>query len=85
MVSMPSTDVFDAQDEEYRDSVLPPSCRKRIAIEAGSPDYWRKYVGLDGTVLGVPTFGESAPGPKVYEHFGINADNLSSMAEQLIS
>ena len=85
VVSMPSTDVFDAQDEEYRDSVLPPSCRKRIAIEAGSPDYWRKYVGLDGAVLGVPTFGESAPGPKVYEHFGINADNLSSMAEQLIS
>ena len=85
VVSMPCTDAFDAQDQGYRDSVLPPSCRARLAVEAGSPEYWRKYVGLDGAVLGVPTFGESAPGPKVYEHFGINADNLCSMAEQIIS
>ena len=85
VVSMPSTDVFDAQEQEYRDSVLPPACRKRLAIEAGSPEYWRKYVGLDGAVLGVPTFGESAPGPKVYEHFGINVNTLSSMTEKLIS
>ncbi len=81
VVSMPSTDVFDAEDEKYRNEVLPPECRKRIAIEAGSPDYWRKYVGLDGDVLGVPTFGESAPGAKVYEHFGITTDGLRRLIE----
>ena len=62
VVSMPSTDTFDAQDGDYRNSVLPPECRNRIAIEAGSPEYWSKYVGLDGAVMGVPGFGESAPG-----------------------
>ena len=73
---MPCTDVFDAQDEEYRESVLPDRCRKRIAVEAGIPDYWRKYVGLDGMILGVPRFGESAPGDAVYQYFGITSDNL---------
>ena len=79
LVSMPSTDVFDAQDEEYRNSVLPGQCRKRIAVEAGIPDYWQKYVGLDGLVLGVPSFGESAPGDSVYQHFGITTDKLIEM------
>ena len=79
VVSMPSTDVFDAQNEEYRNSVLPGQCRKRIAIEAGIPDYWPKYVGLDGLVLGVPSFGESAPGDSVYQHFGITTDKLIEM------
>ena len=82
VVSMPSTDTFDAQDEQYRNSVLPPDCRKRIAIEAGSPDYWSKYVGLDGDVLGVPTFGESAPGAEVYKHFGITTTGLCELIEK---
>jgi transketolase len=82
VVSMPSTDTFDAQDEDYRNSVLIPECRNRIAIEAGIPDYWSKYVGLDGNVLGVPTFGESAPGSKVYEHFGLTVAGLCELIEK---
>ncbi|NNE37931.1 MAG: transketolase, partial [Gammaproteobacteria bacterium] len=84
VVSMPSTDVFDKQDEAYKDSVLPGTCRKRIAVEAGIPDYWRKYVGLDGLVLGVPDFGESAPGGQVYEHFGITTENLEALINKII-
>ncbi|MEX2524712.1 MAG: transketolase [Gammaproteobacteria bacterium] len=84
VVSMPSTDVFDAQDEEYRNTVLPPSCRKRVAVEAGIPDYWYKYAGLEGKILGVPTFGESAPGPDVYEHFRINTENLENLIKSLL-
>lgn len=76
LVSMPSTDVFDAQDALYRDMVLPPDCRKRIAVEAGVSDYWRKYVGLDGEVLGIDRFGESAPGPDVYDYLGLDEDGL---------
>ena len=79
VVSMPATDVFDTQDQAYRDSVLPPSCRKRISVEAGVTDYWRKYVGLDGRVLGVDNFGESAPGIEVFEHFGLTASKLEEM------
>jgi transketolase len=85
VVSMPSTDTFDAQDETYRHSVLPPDCRRRIAIEAGSPDYWSKYVGLDGDVIGVPSFGESAPGADVYKHFGITTADLCKRAEKILS
>ena len=82
VVSMPSTDAFDTQPEEYREQVLPSSCRRRIAVEAGIPDYWRKYVGLDGRILGVPTFGESAPGGAVFEHFGINAEGLMRLVQE---
>jgi transketolase len=85
VVSMPCTDVFDAQDAAWRDAVLPPSCRNRIAIEAGVPDYWRKYVGLDGAVLGVPAFGASAPGPDVYTHFGISAAALTALVESRLA
>jgi transketolase len=85
VVSMPSTDTFDAQDEAYRNAVLAPECRNRIAIEAGSPDYWRKYVGLDGDVLGVPAFGESAPGTEVYKHFGITSEGLFQLVETYLS
>lgn len=84
VVSMPCTDVFDAQDKSYRDTVLPPHIRKRVAIEAGSPDYWLKYTGLDGRVLGVPTFGESAPANIVYEHFGITIPNLIKLIKSII-
>ena len=76
VVSMPSSDVFDAQEEGYKETVLPFSCRNRIAIEAGVTDYWKKYTGLDGLALGVDTFGESAPAKKVFEHFGLTENSL---------
>ncbi len=82
VVSMPSTDLFDAQDKVYRDSVLPPSVRARVAVEAGVTDYWRKYVGLDGKVIGVDAFGESAPAGQVYEHFGVTAAGVVEAVEQ---
>jgi transketolase len=59
--------------------VLPPPCRKRIAVEAGISDYWRKYVGLDGKVLGINTFGESAPAADVYQHFGLTEAGLTEL------
>ena len=83
VVSMPAADVFDAQPEQYREQVLPAACRRRVAVEAGVPDYWRKYVGLDGRILGVPTFGESAPGSAVFDHFGINAEGLIRLVQTL--
>ena len=75
VVSMPSTFVFDKQDKAYRESVLPNGVA-RVAIEAGVTDYWRKYVGLDGAVIGIDSFGESAPAGVLYKHFGITADAL---------
>lgn len=75
VVSMPSTQVFDAQEQAYKDSVLTPGL-KRVAIEAGVTDYWRKYVGLEGGVVGIDTFGESAPGGVAMEHFGFTVDNV---------
>ncbi len=84
LVSMPSTDVFDTQDQAYRDQVLPPQCRKRIAVEAGIPDYWSKYVGLDGKVLGVNSFGESAPAGDVYKHFGLTEGGLTELIHSLL-
>lgn len=83
VVSMPATDLFDSQDQAYRDSVLPPTCRQRISVEAGVTDYWRKYVGLDGMVLGVDNFGESAPANDVFEHFDLTATKLEEMAKDL--
>src|SRR3546814_16505996 len=70
VVSMPSTDVFDRQPAQYRESVLPDACRRRVAIEAGINDFWRKYVGLDGAVVGIDTFGASAPIDDLMPHFG---------------
>jgi transketolase len=84
LVSMPCTDVFDAQDPVWRDQVLPPQCRKRIAVEAGVGEYWRKYIGLDGKTLGVNTFGESAPGAVVYEHFGLTEAGLASLVQSFL-
>ncbi len=84
LVSMPSTDVFDAQEQGYKDLVLPDNCRKRIAVEAGVSDYWKKYVGLDGLVLGIDTFGESAPAEDVYKHFGLTEDNLLQQIQSLL-
>ena len=76
VVSMPSTDTFDAQDEAYRESVLPASCTARVAVEAGVTDYWRKYVGLNGATVGIDTFGESAPAGDLFKHFGFTVENV---------
>ncbi|MEO7050248.1 MAG: transketolase [Rhodanobacter sp.] len=70
VVSMPCAEVFDDQPLEYREGVLPGWCRARVAVEAGTADFWRKYVGLDGEVIGMTTFGASAPAPQLFEHFG---------------
>ena len=82
VVSMPSTARFDAQSRAYQRSVLPPGVA-RIAVEAAHPDYWRKYVGLDGAVIGIPGFGESAPAGALYEHFGLTANAIATAAADL--
>ena len=84
VVSMPSTDVFDAQDAAYRESVLPSAVTARVAVEAGVTDYWLKYVGLNGRVIGLDTFGESAPAPAVYKHFGITSEALVEAVESVV-
>ena len=84
VVSMPSTDLYDHQDDAYKETVLPNSCRKRIAVEAGVTEYWRKYIGLDGIALGVDTFGESAPAKEVYKYFGLTEENLLKTVNELI-
>jgi transketolase len=83
VVSMPSTNVFDRQPADYRESVLPDACRKRIAIEAGVTDFWRKYVGLDGAVVGIDSFGASAPAEKLFPHFGFTVEHVIEAANAL--
>ena len=83
VVSMPSTDVFDRQDAAYREAVLPKAVRKRVAVEAATRDFWRKYVGLDGAVIGMTTFGASAPADALYKHFGITVDAVVEAAKSL--
>jgi transketolase len=85
VVSMPSTDLFDKQDAAYRESVLPSNVTARIAIEAGIADYWYKYVGLDGRVVGMTTFGESAPADELFKMFGFTVENVVNTAEELLS
>jgi len=85
LVSMPSVDVFDAQDDSYREQVLPAAVRKRLAVEAGAADYWYKFVGLDGDIIGMRTFGESAPGGVLMKEFGFTADNILARAKVLLS
>ncbi len=84
VVSMPSTDVFEAQDAGYRDQVLPAAVTARVAIEAGVTDYWRKYVGLEGRVVGIDRFGESAPASDLFKHFGFTVDNVVKVAKEII-
>lgn len=84
VVSMPSTSVFDAQDQSYKDQVLPKSVTKRVAVEAAHVDFWHKYVGFDGAIIGMTTFGESAPGGALMKHFGITADAVVEAAEGLL-
>ena len=83
VVSMPCTNVFDAQDADYKESVLPASVTKRVAIEAAHVDYWSKYVGLSGDVVGMSTFGESAPGGVLLEYFGFTVENVVNKVKSL--
>jgi transketolase len=82
VVSMPSTTVFDRQDAEYRNSVLPRELPK-VAVEAGVSDYWRKYVGLEGAVVGIDRFGESAPAGDLFKHFGFTAEHVAEAVRSL--
>jgi transketolase len=84
VVSMPCTERFDAQDKSYRDSVLPPSVRARIAIEAAHADFWFKYVGFDGAIIAMRSFGESAPAGELFEHFGFTVEKVIGKAKALI-
>jgi transketolase len=83
VVSMPSTNVFDRQDQAYKDSVLTAGV-KRVAVEAAHPDFWRKYVGLEGAVVGIDTFGESAPGGVLMKHFGFTVENVVAVAKSVL-
>ena len=84
IVSMPSTDVFDRQDAAYRSSVLPAGL-PRVAIEAGVTGGWYKYVGLDGAVIGIDSFGESAPAGVLFKHFGFTVENIVAKVVGLLS
>jgi transketolase len=84
VVSMPSTSVFDRQDAAYKESVLPISVGARVAVETAHVDYWYKYVGFDGRVIGMTGFGESAPGPALLDYFGFTVDNIVSTVEELL-
>ncbi|EIL91823.1 transketolase [Rhodanobacter fulvus Jip2] len=84
VVSMPCTDVFDEQPLEYREGVLPGWCRARVAVEAASADFWAKYVGFDGEVIGMNTFGASAPAPQLFEHFGITVAHVIEAAKRVV-
>lgn len=85
VVSMPSTSVFDQQDAAYREAVLPKAITKRVAVEAAHVDFWPKYVGLEGAVVGMTTFGESAPGNVLLEHFGITAAAVADKVRALLA
>ena len=85
LVSIPCVDVFEAQNAEYREQVLPNVVRHRIAVEAAGVDYWHKLVGLDGKVIGMRTFGESAPGAVLMEHFGFTVENIVATAKSFVS
>ncbi len=85
VVSMPATDTFDKQDAAYRESVLPSDVTARIAIEAGIADFWYKYVGFDGRIIGMTTFGESAPADQLFEMFGFTVENVVNTAKELLA
>jgi transketolase len=85
VVSMPCTDLFDSQSDEYRESVLPVAANKRIAIEAGVTEGWWRYVGQNGRVIGMDSFGASAPAEQLFEHFGFSVSNVVSVASEVLS
>jgi transketolase len=84
LVSMPSTEGFDAQSQAYRDSVLPPGVTRRLAVEAAATQCWWRYVGLAGRVLGIDRFGASGKGADVLTHFGFTADNVAQQIRELL-
>lgn len=84
VVSMPCTDAFDAQEQAYRDRVLPPQVTARVAVEAGVPDGWLKYVGGEGRVIGMNSFGESAPAEALFEHFGFTPERVAEAVKELL-
>jgi transketolase len=84
VVSMPCAELFEQQDAAYRESVLPGNVLARVAIEALHADYWYKYVGLDGRVVGMTTFGESAPADKLMQHFGFTTENVVAVVEDML-
>jgi transketolase len=84
VVSLPSTNLFDAQDAAYRDSVLPPSITKRVSVEAAATFGWAKYVGLDGTAIGIDHYGASAPGDRIFKEFGFTIENVANSALKLL-
>jgi transketolase len=84
VVSMPCVEEFLAQDQNWQEAVLPSAVRNRVAVEAGIKDYWYRFVGLDGRIVGMSTFGASAPAPALFKHFGITADAVASAVEELI-
>ena len=83
VVSMPCTQVFDAQDADWRDAVLPAGL-PRVAVEAGGTATWYKYVGTTGAVVGIDTYGESAPAGELFKHFGLTADHVAAAVEQIL-
>uniref|UniRef100_UPI0023F9833B transketolase n=1 Tax=Vibrio misgurnus TaxID=2993714 RepID=UPI0023F9833B len=85
VVSMPSTDAFDKQDATYREAVLPAAVTQRIAIEAGIADFWYKYVGLNGRIIGMTSFGESAPADQLFKLFGFTTENVVQQAKELLA
>ncbi|MBT8491275.1 MAG: transketolase, partial [Deltaproteobacteria bacterium] len=85
VVSLPSWEIFDRQSDDYRESVLPSSVKTRIAVEAGIKLGWEHYVGLDGAVIGMDSFGASAPAPVLYEKFGITVENVVRTARDLVA
>jgi transketolase len=84
VVSMPSTTVFDAQDESYRELVLPSSVTARVAVEAAVTDGWYKYVGMNGKVIGIDRFGESAPAGLLFKEFGFTVENVVKAVNSVI-
>jgi transketolase len=83
VVSMPSTDVFDKQDAAWRASVLPKGM-PRVAVEAGVTAFWHKYVGLEGAVVGIDTYGESAPAGALFKHFGLTAEKVAQAVKNIL-
>ena len=85
VVSMPCTDIFDAQPEQYRHEVLPPGITARVVIEAGVTETWWRIAGEHGHVIGMDRFGESAPAPQLFEHFGFSTDNVVAKAKEVLA
>ncbi len=85
VVSMPCTDRFDHQDAAWRESVLPSAVTARVAVEAGVPEYWYKYVGLNGKIAGISTFGESATAEDLFPAFGFTVENVVNHAKTLLN